>query len=441
MLRIFVLISCILFLAFAVGLIENPNGIQRQIFFRGMDDLFADYFNLLRLIADRDPYFISESMFRGIGMFGGFPLSGLILYPFSQLDNFGTMSLRETWNSKMGLMSVFLFMGFSTFFLFTSLNKIARKFSISPVILISLVLSYIFFISFERGNQLILSAACIGYFICCYDSENKNERILAMVFLAFAATLKIYPVLFGFLYFDKKQYREIFISATITLLLAFVPFLFFKRGFANIPQMVNLVSISTEFFTYKNVVPRFSFAHLVFRISKVIFGGSEEIILPLCSIAGIISGALSFISIIFSCLIKNKWMKISLLTLAVLFLPVNSGLYCGLYLFPMIILFFATMEERSKVFNLFIFIVFILFLNPFQIGWNDQSVPHIINNLAFFFNYQSMANIINMFVLWSNQSLNYIIINVVLLSLWIVLLVESGKQIFLHYKNRWCTSV
>jgi hypothetical protein len=471
---VFIFISCVLFLFFAVGLFKNPYGPQRLIFFQGMMDFFADFFNELYYAADRDPYF---NLRHGDGTITYFPLTYLILYPFSQLDNFNTMTLQEEWNSRIGLMSVFLYTGFNVFLLLTALNQIAKKYLVSPLILISLVLSYIFFVSIERGNIVILSAACIGFFICYYDSKNKYKRILAVISLALAATLKVYPVLFGFLYFEKKQYREILLSAIITLVLVFLPFLFLKRGFANIPKLLanqgftsipqlvsnmgsksvpqlvsNMGSTSVpplvsdmsstsiqEQITHNDLIaapklpkivtlfypssihftwsyPRFRVAHLALIVlSQFKFSEISEynsmIVLSLSNIAQFITYFLCFVSIVFSCLIKNKWMKISLLTMALIFLPMDSGLYCGLYIFPMIIIFFATLQERSTILNIFTIIVFLVFLNPYQILINGSLISFL-------------------------TSWNYVFINIAFIIFWFVLLVISGREIVTYYRNR-----
>jgi len=229
--------------------------------------------------------------------------------------------------------------------------------------------------------------------------------MFAVISLAFAATLKVYPVLLGFLYFEKKQYREIFLSAIITLLLVFVPFLFFKGGFANIPKQISNIRLNTDSYNYTRLFQRFSLAHLVFQISNLYsLSFSEKLILSLSKLAQVITYITSFVSILFSCLIKNKWVKISLLTMTIVFLPTNSGLYCGLYIFPMIILFFATIEERSELFNVFTLIIFLIFLNPYQ------------------------------FVI-KNKISNYLLINIALLTFWLVLLIYSGKQIITFFKN------
>jgi len=126
---IFVYISCILFIFFVVGLFNNPYGPQRNIFFAGMDDLFMDFFNPLRYTAERDPYFWANNDYSE----GNYlPLSFAIFYMFSKLDNFNIMTREETWNSKIGLISAFIFIGFMVFLLFLSLNNICKKYLIPP---------------------------------------------------------------------------------------------------------------------------------------------------------------------------------------------------------------------------------------------------------------------------------------------------------------------
>jgi hypothetical protein len=315
------------------------------------------------------------------------------------------MTLQEAYKSRMGLMSVFIFTSFSVFLLFRALNLIKKKFVFPSYVTISLVLSSIFFFAIERGNiLLILSAAFVGFFICYYDSKIRYKRVIAMVSIALAATLKIYPVLFGFLYFEKRQYKNILLSAIITLMLIFVPFVFYKGGFANIPIFVKSVfQYGDVEYGFTKIFPRFNLANLLYVILTLLKFNYEKI-LSFCNLAQNINILMAFISIIFSCFIENKWTKISLLTMAVVFMPIVSGLYCGLYVFPMIVIFFSTLEERSDLFNVFTIIIFLIFLNPYQILVIDPTITYA-------------------------TSYNYLFINAALLVFWFVLLVFSGRQI------------
>jgi hypothetical protein len=267
---IFTVTILFLFVLFLIGLFKNPLGNQRNIFFSGLNNFFADFFNVLRYISERNPYF---NTINGYGEKIYLPLAYLLLYPFSQLDSFNTMTLQQAWTSKMGIMSVFWFTAVSAFLFFLALNQIRKRYNISFCVLLGLCFSYIFFCSIERGNLIVLSAAFVSVYLSYYDSDNKNKRKIASICLALAAVLKIYPVLLGFLYLEKKQYKDIFFSAIVALLFAFVPFLFFKGGFSNLPQLINNVKINSAHCNSTLLYTRFSFSHLSYYTLALLMGG------------------------------------------------------------------------------------------------------------------------------------------------------------------------
>jgi hypothetical protein len=405
-LNMLVFISCGLFFAWVVGLVTNPLGAQRFIFNDGADRVFGDFYELLHIIAGRDPY--SDPHYGNY-----FPLAYVILYPCSLLDNFAAMSVWEARGSAMWLISSFVFTGFSVFLLFATLSQLLKKYSISPIILVSLALSFAFIFTIERGNFIIISAACVCFFICNYDSENKYKRILSAIFLAIAITLKIYPVLFGLLYLEKKHYQKLLFCATVTIILVFIPYLFFKGGFANIPQHIKNLAMGyagTDHIIY----PLFSLPRSLYFCLHNILEFPEKTILSLLNAAKAVNTVVCIVALIFSCLIENRWLKMSLITMAILYLPAYSGYYCGIYMFPMIILFYPTMRERTKFFNIFIFIIFIAFLNPFQIALVENNRGGRI----------------------PVTSVNYIMVNILLYIFLLVLLISSGKQIAMKLLRR-----
>ena len=395
-----------LFLAFVINLLDNPRGAQRNIFAFGMDDYLADFLNLLRYVAERDPYF---NIINGVEQKIYLPLIYLIVYPFSKLDNFAEMSsLQEAWNSKLGNFSAFSFMGFCIFLLMYSLNVIRKKYNLSPFILTGIIFSNVFIYSIERANIAFLTSACVGLFIAFYNSKSSKEKLIAIIALAVAATLKIYPVLFGCLYFEKRQFREIFLSALLTVFLIFAPFLFFKRGFNNIPQLIENIRLNKGYSNFK-ISSGYSFTHLIYYLLTKLNISSGKVDF-FSNISYIILFIVSILSIIISAFVKNKWLTIALLTMTVLFIPVTvSRWYCGLYMFPLIIIFFGTVEERSTVFNIFSLIVFIIWLSPFQ-----------------------LRAISNHFIIGSNRYIS----NIFFLIFFLVVFIISFKQsIKILYKN------
>jgi hypothetical protein len=400
-LNIFVATILLMFVLFLIGLFRNPMGNQRNIFYAGLNDFFADFFNVLRYISERDPYF---NTINGYGEKIYLPLVYLLLYPFSQLDGFNTMTLQQTWVSKMGIMSVFGFTAVSVLLLFLALNQIRKRYDIPFYVLVGLCLSYVFIFSIERGNLIILSAAFVSVYLSYYDSDDKNKRMAASICLALAAVLKIYPVLLVFLYFDKKQYKDIFFSAILALLFAFIPFVFFKGGFSNIIQLINNMKVHSGSYDFIRLYPRFSFPHLSYY-ALALSGLGDKIALLLSNIVYYFTILISIFSILCSLLTKNKWIKMTLLILTMIYLSVNSALYCGLYLFPVIIYFFAIIKDRSNVFNGFLLLVFIILLNPFQFSISYKNI---------------------------NIGINYIFGNIALLSLWFVLLIITTKEVVIN---------
>ena len=376
--NIFVFILSILFLIFLLSLFINPNSIQLNIFFNRLVNFFGDFFNILINISKRDPY---------SAPFGGsyLPFSYLILYPFSQLDAFYSMTLTQALNSKIGMISVFFFSFFSMGILLFSMKQFLNKYNINKILLIPISCSYVFFFSIERGNLIIICVAFIILFLNYFDSNNKYLRIFAMLSISIATALKVYPLLFGFLYFEKKQYKDIILCSIIALFFIFFPFLFFKDGFGNINKLFNNISNISIVYNIIANFPRFSIQHLFFKYLNSINVYHNNIIYFINYVIYFISA----ISIFLSTFIKNnKWLKISLITMVIVFLPINSAFYCGLYFIPMIILFFSTLDERPVFINVIILTIFIVFLNPYQYNiyiFNFNLNNYLASNIIFLF--------------------------------------------------------
>jgi hypothetical protein len=388
-------------------LIKKPYGIQRAIFFNNLNDFFADFFNLLHDISGQEIYSRHQGSY--------FPFSYLILYPFSLLDNFNDMNLEQMWGSKIGLISVFLFAFFSNILLFLSLERLRRKYSLPIYALIGLFLSNIFFYTIERGNLITLSSTGVCFYLCYFDSNNKKERIFAVVALAISVTLKIYPAIYGLLYFQKRQFKEIFLCILTTIGLIFLPFLFFKGGFSNIPLLfLNMKSITGAYepdvilSSYKNflyyILPRFSLQHIVYLLSENFINffnknDTNNFSSVIAEVSFLFVCFISLISVIYAILITNILKKITLLTLVLLFFPVPSYLYCGLYIFPIIIIYFSEFNNNPLKYNIFFLITIIVVLNPFQIGhlFNFHtekylfSVNYILSNIFLFILWQMLV--------------------------------------------------
>jgi hypothetical protein len=101
------------------------------------------------------------------------------------------------------------------------------KYSYKRLLFVSVILSpFILDGALERGNTAILAMMCILLAVNLKDSDNKIKRELAMVLIAIAAGLKIYPAVFGLLYIKEKRWKDVFRLIAYGVMIFFVPFLF-----------------------------------------------------------------------------------------------------------------------------------------------------------------------------------------------------------------------
>ena len=79
----------------------------------------------------------------------------------------------------------------------------------------------------ERGNLVILCLVALLIFVQGYESESAVAREVALLALAAAVALKIYPVLFALPLLRERRWRDAAHAAGYTLLLFLVPSCFF----------------------------------------------------------------------------------------------------------------------------------------------------------------------------------------------------------------------
>ncbi|GEM_PF-4747755 len=247
------------------------NSTMSLLFYNQLSDLWADFFNPLRYVSGRDVYFNETN---GLGEKEYLPLVYMLFYPFSRLEEYGTMTLQDCWHSNLSLISCNLYLLINVFLLFHSLQALCKRYAVNGNVIFALFCSNIMLFSVERANIVFLSAAALNYFLAFYDAADKKLRIFASVALAVSATVKIFPVLFIALYIPRKMTKEFCVTVAAGLLLSFLPFLFFKHGSLT------------------------------------------------------------------------RWQELELLLFAFLYLPGTNRSYVGLYLFPLVIVFFASQKER-----------------------------------------------------------------------------------------------
>lgn len=369
----------LLFLYFLVFPSSIPRFYQGTILFMKGEWMLSDYFFTLRSLLDGDPYGNLEIYM---------PLTYLLLYPFSQLYDYGILTvehdrvfLNECWSVPFGMVSYMFLLLLMSLLFWHSLYKLNKKKYLSSWSFVLLFFSSIFIFSIERGNLIILSAACINYFLAFHEDTNKKKVYFALFSLVIATILKIYPAIFGLLLLREKRYRDILFCFAIGIPMVFLPYLAFKGGFSDIPvHFSNIVNMQGDF-SYHWVdsfgIPKLnSMLYYSVIITSPVYLFMETALHCL----NILLVLLSIYIVLFS---KNPyWKNVMLLACTLILYPTNSGFYCGLYFFPVLCIFMGSEGKTTRLQYIIIFLVCVL-MNPFQVAVLDGfKLASIGSNMA-----------------------------------------------------------
>jgi hypothetical protein len=178
--------------------------------------------------------------------------------------------------------------------------------------------------------------------------------MLAALFLGLASAMKLYPCVFALLFIKDKQYKPVFFSAILTVLLSFISILFFNGSI-----MENILGLVNELSRFSKAMIGGVSASIFFRHWFYINPNKFLLIFNF-------SAFLSIIGISWFILKKDLelWESTMLLvSLTILLMPVSFLYKLISITFPL--LFFVNSIKYSK-YDFFISILFALILIPKQ---------------------------------------------------------------------------
>jgi hypothetical protein len=231
----------------------------------------------------------------------------------------------------------------------------------------------------ERGNIILIAFILTLFYIFAYDSENPVVSELALISLAFAAALKIYPAVYGLLLLKEHKWKKAIRCVIYGIMLFILPFIYYS-GLDGFGAFMKGMSTSVNFvygYGYNLSAYNAIKAFVAFTGVKVFPKIYRYAVLFL---AVTISPALLFT--------KKKSVTILACTLLLLALPKMSYFYVGLFiLIPL--LYDYTKKERidiqSPVFTLFyvieLSIIPVGFIRSISYGYK---FPTSVDNLVKF---------------------------------------------------------
>lgn len=305
---------------------NRGNGLQNY-FVSGAN--FSDFFSPIlkdRLTTYGEPYFSNYP-----------PLANLISIFFKR---FTDKTVYSEFQGDLGLSMMFIMFMMVCFLL---LYKISRLYlnqgenMVNIAVIMVTLFSGPFLFLYNRANNILLVLVLVMYFIKYYESENKVLKELALIALAVAAAIKVYPVVFGILLLKKDNIKVCVRAVLYGLAFFFVPFLFY-----------NGIGTVGEFFS--NLFGGYG-AYFVNHVIGI--QGSIQIFSGLLSgqILIEVSGAVTLAALIICLAIyvgsKEKWKKIFALSMLFIWGVKGSYLYNICFLAASLFLFLEKKEKKK----------------------------------------------------------------------------------------------
>ncbi len=231
------------------------------------------------------------------------------------------------------------------------------------------LLSAPFLFLIDRGNILVLSLVFAMLFVAYYDHKSKVVRELALICLALSISIKIYPAVFGVLLLNEKKYKELVRAVIYTLIVFFLPFVFFG-GIEGVGQFIkNLNSTSSN--GSLGINRQLSFQKLPLYL-KHLFGSKAQWWGTVGKVLLAVFSAVGAFSLIVS---KNRWKACAICACMIVGVPSMSSRYTlTFFIIPIILLLMEEKENKRLSYICLIIMSGILFVKPLQIwGWRTAS--------------------------------------------------------------------
>lgn len=237
--------------------------------------------------------------------------------------------------------------------------------------LFSILFTLPMFVLIDRGNILLISLVFSFIFVVFYDSENKVLREIALISLAIASAIKIYPAVLGVLLIKRGNIKVISRTVIYGVFCFFVPFAFFGGTEAFVQFVHNLqAGVAQRRLVEGSINCEVNLSSAVSTIYRLfVHHPTEAQYAVIEKFSRCLSYILAIQFIAGSFLSKTKWKKVLSLSAIILIIPDFSYSYCIASYLPAIMMYIA--ETKRKKSDLLYLIPFICLTVPYGINLYD----------------------------------------------------------------------
>ena len=220
------------------------NGRFSDIFFIRCADFYMDFFNSIRDAAQGSGVYTERGVIYP-------PMANLIYLILSRFTPsvYNDTSFAERYSWPEYFSSMMLVVAFTAacalvyFFIVYSSVKYGsrlRRFAFAFFAFFSVPVLYLV----ERGNIIFITLIALMIYAVTYNSECKYRRELGLICLAFAFSIKLYPVVFGWFLLADKRFKDAARCALYGLAMLIVPSFFFGGPICFYHVFLNIFDFS-----------------------------------------------------------------------------------------------------------------------------------------------------------------------------------------------------
>ena len=231
--------------------------------------------------------------------------------------------------------------------------------------IITLLFSAPFIREVSKLNIIPLSIIFTYIFLLYKDDKNTYVRILSLLCLAGAVSIKIYPVFFGLYLIKEKKWKDTIACVIFGILVFFLPFAFFG-GIGGLRLMLENILSTTSIFTDSGLGFKINISNTIYILGELL-----QFDTGITQTIGTITNYSMLLGAIFSFFfLHSKWKALAILSLITLSYPSFSNSYAVLFMIPALISFFN--EEKELTYgNIFYTYLFVALFAPMFFGGQD----------------------------------------------------------------------
>jgi len=242
--KLFVLLMSLSFAVYTIVYIIKGEADYVDIFFIRTSDLFMDFFNSVRDASQGARVYTVRHVIYP-------PMANLLYLVFSRFlpssYNDTGWSKRASWaeHTEAIFFITLLTMACALLLFFLIYEKLNASKGVKFLFAIFAVINVPMLYMMERGNIIFFCLISLMVYAFTYSSESKLFREIGLIALAFAFSLKLYPVVFGYFLLIDKRYKDAIRCTVYGILMLIIPSFFFGGPACFVQIARNILSFSS----------------------------------------------------------------------------------------------------------------------------------------------------------------------------------------------------